>query len=46
MGFWLIAKGNDYFNIHKKFRVDSTNIFGIKSENKYRQMATTLPLYL
>ena len=25
--FWLIVKGNDYHNIHKKFQVHSSNIF-------------------
>ena len=25
--FWLIMKGNDYYNIHRKFQVHSTNIF-------------------
>ena len=25
-GFWLIVKGNNYYNIHRKFQVHSTNI--------------------
>ena len=26
-GFWLIVKGNDYYSVHRKFQVHSTNIF-------------------
>ena len=29
--FLIIIKGNDYFNIHRKFEVHSTNIFGFRA---------------
>ena len=35
MGFLLIVKGNDYYNIHRKFQVHSTNIFVLGAKNKY-----------
>ena len=38
--FWLIIKGNDYYNINKKFEVQSTNIFGFQSKNEYLQVET------
>ena len=31
---------DDYYNIHKNFQVQSTNIFGLGAK-EYRQMATT-----
>ena len=41
MGFSLIMKGNEYFNIHRKFEVHSTNIFGFWAKlNIYCQVAT------
>ena len=27
MFFWLVVNGNDYYNIHRKFQVHTTNIF-------------------
>ena len=33
----LIVKGNDYYNIHRKFQVHSSNIFCLGSKNKYRE---------
>ena len=35
-------KGNNYYNIQKKFQVHVTNIFfGLGAKNKYLQLATT-----
>ena len=39
--FLLIMKGNDNYNIHKKFQVHSTNVLWIRSKNKYREVVTT-----
>ena len=35
-------KGNDYYNIHRKFQVHSPVIW-IRSKNKNREVATTHP---
>ena len=37
--FGLIMKGNDYYNVHRKFQVHSTNIFALGAET--RKVATT-----
>ena len=34
MGFLLIMKENDYYNIHKKFQVHNTSIFGLGAKIK------------
>ena len=34
MGFLLIMKENDNYNIHKKFHVHCTNIFGLRSKKQ------------
>ena len=41
MGFWLIVRGNDYYNIRRKFQVHSTNIVVLGAKKKYRKVATT-----
>ena len=40
-GVLLIMKGNDYFDIHRKFQVHSTSIFGLGAKTKNREVATT-----
>ena len=41
MQFLQIMKGNDYYNLHKKFEVQNTvSIFELRALNKYRQVAT------
>ena len=35
--FLLIMKGNDYYNIHRKFQVHSTSILGLGAKTKIRK---------
>ena len=37
MEFLSIVKGNDYYNIHRKFQVHRSNIVYLRSKNKYRE---------
>ena len=39
----LIEKGSDYCNIHRKFHVHSSNIFGIRIKYIYRQTTSIYP---
>ena len=45
--FALIVKGNDYYNVHRKFQVHSTNIYVIGAKtNIARWQPPPLPLNL
>ena len=45
-GFWLIVKGNNYYNIHRKFQVHSNKYFCIGAKtNIARWQPPPLPLW-
>ena len=47
MGFLLIMKENDYYNIHRKFQVHGASIFGLGAKTKIGKWQTPpLPLTL
>ena len=41
--FWLIVKGNDYYKIHRRFQVHSTNIF-VWEQKQVSQGGNHLPI--
>ena len=43
MGFWLIVKENDYYNVHRKCQAHNTDIvvLGANKKKIYRKVVTT-----
>ena len=46
MGFWLIVKGNNYYNTHRKFQVHNTNIFVLGAKTNIARYVNHPPLPL